>query len=77
MRMKLLDLVKKERGLTNYGVAKALRALGVEITTQGIDHYEKGKAKAMRLDVLCGLKALLGARWETVGRLLEEEFGRK
>jgi hypothetical protein len=77
MRMKLLEVVKKERGLTNYGVAKALRSIGVEITTQGIDHYEKGKAKSMRLDVLCGLKRLLGVRWEAVGKLLEDEFGHK
>jgi hypothetical protein len=75
MSMKLLDQVKKERGLTNYGVAKQLRSLGVEITTQGIDQYDKGKARSMRLDVLCGLKRLLGARWEAVGKLLEEEFG--
>lgn len=78
MRMKLLSLVKKERKLTNYGVAKALREeAGVIVTVQGIDQYEKGKARSMRLDVLVGLKRLLGTEWNIVGKVLEEEFGKK
>lgn len=75
--MKLLDQVKRKKGLTNYGVAKTLRSMGVEITTQGVDQYDKGKARSMRLDVLVGLKRILEQDWSAVGKLLEEEFGGK
>lgn len=74
MTMKILDHVKKIKGLTNYGVSKELRKLGVEVTTQGIDQYDKGKARSMRFDVLLGLQRLSGLPWEKFGRILEEEF---
>lgn len=76
--MKLLDHVKRKRRLTNYGVSKALREeADVQVTVQGIDQYDKGKARSMRLDVLVGLKRLSEDDWSVVGKLLEAEFGKK
>lgn len=74
MGMKLLDQIKKDKKLTNYGVAKELRAIGVDITTQGVDQYDKGKARSMRFDVLIGLRKLSGLSWQKVGEMLEGEF---
>jgi hypothetical protein len=73
--MKIIDYIKKTKGLTNYGLSKKLRQIGVEITTQGVDQYDKGRARSMRLDVLLGFKELSGLSWDKFGKLLEEEFG--
>lgn len=80
--MRIIDKVKQVHAVgpkpaSNYNVAKRLRAMGVDITTQGIDQYDKGQARSMRLDVLIGLKELSGLNWEKFGKLLEEEFGEK
>ncbi len=74
MKMKILDYVKKKQELTNYGVAKELRKIGVEVTTQGIDQYDKGAARSMRFDVLLGLRKLSGLTWDQFGKMLEGEF---
>lgn len=78
-----VDLIKKTRkntGLTNYSIAKALRSRGVEITVQGIDSYEKLTARSMRLDVLCGLEALNcehGVSHSQFWSWITEEFRKK
>lgn len=79
MRMRILDKVKEVHSAggkvaSNYNVAKRLREIGIEITTQGIDQYDKEQARSMRLDVLVGLKRLSGLNWEKFGKMLEEEF---
>lgn len=74
MGMKLLDKIRRSREITDYGIAKELNRLGVEITTQGINSYNKPTAKSMRLDVLCGLRKLSGNSWNEFGKWLEDEF---
>ena len=56
--VELLQKVREITNLTNYGISKELRALGIEVTTQGIDHYSKAGSRSMRLDVLGGLYRL-------------------
>lgn len=74
MGMNLIKKVRDSKQLKNYGIMKALRELGIEITTQGVDGYEKPTAKSMRLDVLCGLRRITGLSWVAFGKLLDEEF---
>lgn len=62
----------KEKPFPNYSLAKRLRALGIEITTQGIDNYMKG-TKSARLDVICALQELSGLTWGEVGKLLKRD----
>lgn len=62
----------QEKLYSNYGLSKRLRALGVEITTQGLDNYETG-TKSARLDVICGLQELSGLSWAEVGKLLKKD----
>ncbi len=77
MSVKLIEKIRHRTGLKNYGIQKALRAVGCDITTQGIDSYERETARSMRLDVLVGLKEVSGLNWEQLGKLLSEEFGKK
>lgn len=77
MGMKLIQKIRKAVGLTNYGIAKALKDRGYSITIPGVDAYEKENARSMRLDVLCGLRQLSGKSWADFGAWLDEEFGRK
>lgn len=66
-------LVKGEIKLyPHYSLAKRLRALGIEITTQGIDNYANG-TKSARLDVICALQELSGLSWSEVGKLLKKD----
>jgi hypothetical protein len=70
-----LPTVKCKEGtkaFPNYSLAKRLRALGIEITTQGIDNYMKG-TKSARLDVICALQELSGLSWAEVGKLLKKD----
>lgn len=76
MGMKLIKKIKDTKDLKNYGIMKALRSRGIEITTQGIDSYEKPDARSMRLDVLCGLRKLSGLKWADFGKWLDEEFSK-
>ena len=62
MGMQIIKRVREITKLTNYGISKALRENGIEITTQGIDSYEKETARSMRLDVLSGLLELCIAK---------------
>ena len=71
MRVKILELFRKRR-ITNYSLAKRLRARGVDVSIQGLDGY--ANARSMRLDVLCGLRAESGESWETFGKLLDQDF---
>jgi hypothetical protein len=74
MQMRFIENIKKSKGYTNYGLAKALRALGVEITTQGIDAYEKPEARSMRIDVLLGLYDLAEISEKEFIKQLRNEF---
>lgn len=76
MGMKLIQKVKDSGNLKNYGIMKGLRGQGIEITTQGIDSYERPDARSMRLDVLCGLRKLAGVSWSQFGKWLDEEFNK-
>lgn len=77
MSVKLIKKVRDTANLKNYGIMKALRDLGIEVTTQGIDGYEKETAKSMRLDVLSGLRQISGKSWEDFGEWIDQEFKRK
>lgn len=72
--MKLLEKVRAKTGLTDYGISKKLRDLGVEISIPGVSGYNKANAKSMRLDVLAGLQELSGVSWAEFGKWLSEEF---
>lgn len=74
MSMKLIKNIKDTTDLKNYGIMKKLRELGIEVTTQGIDGYEKVTARSTRLDVLCGLRKISGLNWDKFGKLLDSEF---
>ncbi len=56
----------------NYSLAKRLKALGVEVTAQGLDNYAKG-TKSARLDVICALQELSGLSWQEVGKLIKKD----
>ncbi len=78
MEMQLLEKVRETTDLTNYGLSKALRDIGVEITTQGLDHYDKSASRSMRLDVLSGLYRLCAKEGVTEKQFLtwvNKEFG--
>lgn len=74
MGVKLISDIRVLTGLKNYGISKNIRELGIPITTQGIDSYEKESAKSMRLDVLCALRQISGKDWEIFGEMLDREF---
>lgn len=76
MRVELFKKTKKKIGgdIKNYSIAKRLREMGVEITVQAIDQYDKTPAKSMRLDALCGLRRMSGMEWQDFGKWLDEEF---
>lgn len=74
MAMNFLTHILARLGTTTYGLAKELRANGVEITHQGVDNYNRSKARGLRLDVLAGLRKLSGLSWEEIGGLIDEEF---
>lgn len=77
MRMKeLVFEVKRLKGLTNYGLARDLRKMGVEVTTTGINGYMKGVSR-VRIDVLCGLVKMLGGNWSRAGELIEKGLNAK
>lgn len=77
MGMKLISKIRNLTKLKNYGIAKTLKTQGVEVTTQGIDAYERPTARSMRLDILCGLRRLSGKSWEEFGKWLDDEFDTK
>ncbi len=74
MRMRFLERIRDWAGKKNYGLMKACREVGVEVTTQGLDGYDKENARSMRLDILCGLRKASGKSWSEVGKALDEEF---
>lgn len=74
MGMKLLGKVRDSAELTNYGLSKKLRELAIEITTSGIDGYDKENALSMRLDVLCGFFYTSGVSPDQFMNWLIEEF---
>ena len=78
MAMKLIEKIREATGLKNYGIAKSLRALDIEATSQGIDAYEEETARSMRLAVLCRLMEICenhGIPESTFIGWLREEFG--
>ena len=74
MKMKFLEVVRKEADATNYALSSKLRDLGVNITVSGVDAYERKNSQSMRLDVLAGLRKLSGLSWNELGKLIDEEF---
>lgn len=72
--MKIIKKVRDSADLKNYGIMKKLRDIGIEVTTQGIDGYEKDSARSMRLDVLSGLRRISGVSWEEFGAWIDSEF---
>lgn len=73
MSVKIIKKVRDLSGLKNYGLMKRLRELGVEVTTQGIDGYERETARSMRFDVLSGLRKISGLTWGEFGDLIDAE----
>jgi hypothetical protein len=74
MAMEIIERIRQWTKSKNYGLAKSLRTLGVDVTIQGLDGYDRETAKGMRLDVLCGLRKLSGKSWEEFGKYLDKEF---
>lgn len=58
MTMKLIDAIKKDTGLTDYGIAKQLNRRGYEITIPAINHYHNLTCKGMKLEILVGLSEI-------------------
>lgn len=58
MGVKLLENIRKATGLRNYGIHKAIQAMGCKITLQGLDGYDRPEAKSIRIDVQKCLKQL-------------------
>ncbi len=78
MDMDLLKKIRDATELTNYSISKGLREIGVDITTQGLDHYDKSGSRSMRLDVLYGLFKLCqknGVNEKQFMQWLGREFG--
>lgn len=71
----MFKIIRERLGVTSYGLWRALRRAGVEITQAGVDAYERKPPRSMRLDVLCALKRISGMSWEELGKELEKEFG--
>lgn len=75
MVMRLMQWIRSVTKRKNYSLSRDLREKhNVNITIPGIDGYDGDKAKSMRLDVLCGLRALTGLSWDEFGAKLDEEF---
>jgi hypothetical protein len=75
MGMRLVKTIRDALKVKNYGLSPKLRdEVGVEITVQGLDGYDKDTAKSMRLDVLCGLRKVYGKSWDEFGKMLDAEF---
>lgn len=74
MSVKVLKNTREVKDLTNYGVAKALREVGVDTSASNIDAYERHQSRRMRLDILCGLRKISGKSWAEFGRWLDEDF---
>lgn len=68
-----MPAIRKASGLKSYGIAQALRAMGIDITTTGLVAYDEIKS-SMRLDVLCGLYILSGLTPDQFIQLLIEKF---
>lgn len=58
MTVKLIEAIKKDTGLTDYGIAKQLNRRGYEITIPAITHYHRGNCKGMKLEILVGLSEI-------------------
>lgn len=72
--MDLLRRLREQTGLTCYGVAKALRNIGIDTSTSNIDAYERNDSARIRLDILAGLRKVSGKSWTEFGRWIDEEF---
>ena len=68
-----LPKTKSGQSIRNYSLSKRLRALGVEITPQGLDQYEKG-TYSVKIDVLIGLQRLSGIPLPQFWKLLEKDL---
>lgn len=61
--MEIVAKVKKVLGIaSNYGLSKAMRARGCEITTNGIDGYDKKPCKSIRLDILTEWQSMVAEK---------------
>lgn len=58
MSVKILKNIREATGLKNYGIHKAIQAMGCKITLQGLDGYDKPDARSIRIDVLECLEVL-------------------
>ena len=75
MGMQLIEKIRRRCGDKNYSIALKIREdLGIPITVQGIDAYERPEAQSMKLSVLCGLRRISGLSWSEFGKWLDDEF---
>jgi len=74
MAMNFISHILTKLGTTTYSLAKELRANGVEITHQGVDNYNRSRARGLRLDVLAGIRKLSGLSWEEMGAMIDDEY---
>lgn len=74
MAMQVIEKIRRKTGSKNYSIALAVRDLGVPITVQGIDAYERPEAQSMKLAILCSLRRVAGLSWSEFGKWLDEEF---
>lgn len=67
-----LPETKTGKPIRNYSLSKRLRAIGCDITPQGLDQYEKG-TKSVKIDVLLALQKLSGIPLNQFWKLLERD----
>lgn len=72
--MKLIEKTLKKKKIKLYGLWKLLTAAGINVSYQGLNGYRLNDSKAMRLDILCGIRKEADVSWEEFGSWIEEEF---
>lgn len=70
---RLIERIKKDLGVTNYGLAKRMG-----LTIGAVEAHMRSTANRPRIavDILCKLREVSGYSWEEFGRLLDKEHGR-
>lgn len=67
-----LPKTKSGKSIRNYSLSKRLKALGCDITPQGLDQYEDG-TKSVKIDVLIALQKLSGIPLVQFWKILEKD----
>lgn len=68
MGVDTLKRIKDSRGYKSYRMAKDL---GISQTSY---NYLEKKAKGLQISMLCRIRKTFGMSWQTLGKMLDEEF---